>query len=142
MNAVIVDDHLLRDILAEQVSTELSDLLAQADTYTTNLWYLRLCRGVASSAGGQLTGGLGPVRRRGLGRALTSLPSYIRVVPFAQLAWRMAERHAEHALSTLSCEALVAAEHLDASIAVWERDDGPHLRAACSTAGIGYRTLG
>ena len=51
------------------------------------------------------------------------------------------ERHTDFALSTLSCEALVVAERLDASICVWLGDDGPNLRAASQALGIAYRTI-
>jgi len=40
VNAVVVDDHLLRDILTNQASPELTAELADAELYTTNLWYL------------------------------------------------------------------------------------------------------
>lgn len=141
MNAVVVDDHLLRDILTNQSSPELVAALGDAQIYTTNLWYLRLCRSVVGSAGGQLTGALDTRQRRALGRELLSMPSHIAIVPVADLAWQMAERHTDFALSTLSCEALVVAERLDASICVWLGDDGPNLRAASQALGIAYRTI-
>jgi len=141
VNAVVVDDHLLRDILTNQPSPELSAELGDAELYTTNLWYLRLCRSVAASTGGQLTGALDEEQRRALGRELIALPPAIGIVPFAEVTWQMAERHTDFALSTLSCEALVAAEHLNASIFVWLGDDGPNLRAACHAVGITYRTI-
>ena len=105
------------------------------------LWYLRLCRSVVASAGGQLTGALDTHQRRALGRELLSMPSHVAIVPVADLAWQMAERHTDFALSTLSCEALVVAERLDASICVWLGDDGPNLRAASQALGIAYRTI-
>ena len=69
------------------------------------------------------------------------MPSHVAIVPVADLAWQMAERHTDFALSTLSCEALVVAERLDASICVWLGDDGPNLRAASQALGIAYRTM-
>ena len=86
MNAVVVDDHLLRDILTNQSSPELVAALGDAQIYTTNLWYLRLCRSVVASAGGQLTGALDTRQRRALGRELLSMPSHIAIVPVADLA--------------------------------------------------------
>jgi hypothetical protein len=141
VSVVIVDDHLLRDILTNQPTPELTADLRDAEVYTTNLWYLRLCRSVAASAGGRLTRALDANQRRALGRELTIIVPEIGIVAFADLAWQMAERHAEHALSTLSCEALVAADHLSASICVWSGDDGPNLRAACHDRGVSYRTF-
>jgi len=40
VSAVVVDDHLLRDILTDQPSPELTIELGDAELYTTNLWYL------------------------------------------------------------------------------------------------------
>jgi len=48
---------------------------------------------------------------------------------------------ADFALSTLSCQALGAAEHLNASICVLLGDDGPSLRTASQAVGITYRTI-
>lgn len=140
MTAIVVDDHLLRDILTNQSSADLIAEIGEAHIYTTNLWYLRLCRSVVASRGGQLTGALSATQRRALGRNLVELPSTIQIVPLIDLAWQMAQRHTEFALSTLSCEALVAAEHLDATLCVWSGDDGPNLRAASHTLGISYST--
>jgi hypothetical protein len=147
VSVVVVDDHLLRDILTDQATPELVAQISDAEVYTTNLWYLRLCRSVAASAGGRLTGALDASQRRALGRELIVIPSDIGIVPFADVAWQMAERHADsasstRALSTLSCEALVAADQLSAQICVWRGDDGPNLRAACQERDVPYRTIG
>ncbi len=141
MSVIVVDDHLLRDILTNQVASQFAAELATAEVYTTNLWYLRLCRSVATAAGGQLTGVLDGGQRRALGRQLIALPEDIGILPFVDVVWRMAERHTEHALSALSCEALVVAEHLGAEIHVWAGDDGPNLRAACGELGVPYQTV-
>ena len=141
MSVVVVDDHLLRDILTKQQTPDLEAKLTDAEVYTTNLWYLRLCRSVATAAGGRLTGALAPPQRQALGRELIRLPSDIGLLPLADVAWQMAERHAEHRLSTLACEALVVAERLDAEICVWSGDDGPNLRAACQQHDVGYSTI-
>ena len=141
MSAVIVDDHFLRDLLTGQATSSLTRHLGSATVYTTNLWYLRLCRSIAASAGGRLTGVLTQSQRQALGRQLVALPSSISIVPLADLAWEMAERHAVYPLSALSCEALAAAERLDAAIYVWQGDDGPHLRGACLDRKVSYRTI-
>jgi hypothetical protein len=102
---------------------------------------------VAASTGGWLTGALDATQRRALGRELITIPPDIGIVPFADMAWQMAKRHGDsasltHALSTLSCEALVAADHLGAQICVWSGDDGPNLRAACQEHDVPYFTIG
>lgn len=141
MSAVIVDDHLVRDLLTNQAPSALTRHVESATVYTTNLWYLRLCRSVAASTGGRLTHALTLSQRQALGRQLVALPADIGIVPLADLTWEMAERHTAYPLSVLSCEALVAAERLDAMIYVWQGDDGPHLRQACVDRGVTYRTV-
>ena len=41
----------------------------------------------------------------------------------------------------LGAEAVAAAEHLDATLCVWDGDDGPGTRAAARAAGVDYRTV-
>lgn len=131
----VIDDHLLRDVLAGRPPAGL-DAVA-----TTNLFYVRLCRSVVAARGGALTSGWTEAERRSLGRVLVTLPEVVRLVPLADLAFRMAELSAAHGLSTLGAEAIAAAEHLGAELCVWDGDDGPRIRAAASATGIGYRTV-
>jgi hypothetical protein len=44
-------------------------------------------------------------------------------------------------VSTLGAEAVAAAEHLEASLCVWDGDDGPGIREAARAAGVTYRTI-
>ena len=141
MSSAVLDDHLLRDLLADEVSNPLARLLATRQPATTNLYYHRLCRSVVSARGGQLTGSWPIERRRPLGRALVTLPDGIEIVPLRTLAFRMAELADQHRLSTLGAEAVAAALHLEAPLCVWEGDDGPGIRTAARTAGAEYRSL-
>lgn len=140
MSRAVLDDHLLRDLLAGHTGSEFERLLAEHEPATTNLYYLRLCKSVASAAGGALTGSWPPPARRALGRRLVTLPEDIVVVPMRNLAFRMAELAATHRLSNLGVEAIAAAEHLQAPLCVWAGDDGPQIRAAMTTVGE-YRTI-
>jgi hypothetical protein len=137
----VLDDHLLRDLLADEISESLASVLADHEPATTNLYYLRLCKSVLSARGGRLTGPWPTERRRALGQALVALPTSIEVVPMRTLAFPMAELADQHRLSTLGAEAVAAAVHLDAPLCVWDGDDGPTIRAAADTAGVDYRTL-
>ena len=56
MSRVILDDHLLRDLLADDAGPPLRETLAASSPATTNLYLVRLCRSVVRSAGGALTG--------------------------------------------------------------------------------------
>lgn len=131
----VVDDHLLRDVLAGRPPAGLDDVA------TTNLFYVRLCRSVVGARGGALTGGWTDAERRSLGRVLVTLPEAVQLVPMADLAFRMAELSATHGLSTLGAEAIAAAEQLGAELCVWDGDDGSRIRAAAEATGVTYRTL-
>jgi hypothetical protein len=142
MTRAVLDDHLLRDVLAGDVSDGLGRLLADHEPATTNLYLYRLSKSVVSARGGRLTGSWPPELRRELGRSLSILPEVIEVVPMRVLAYRMAEIADAHRVSTLGAEAVAAAEHLGGPLCVWEGDDGPSIRAAMDDVGVGYLTVG
>jgi hypothetical protein len=137
----ILDDHLLRDLLADAIPDELAVLLAQHEPATTNHYLYRLCRSVVSAPGGTLTGRWSVEQRRALGSQLVALPAEVEVVPMRTLAYRMAELAGAHRVSTLGAEAVAAAESLDAPLCVWSGDDGPAIRAAMTALGQDYRTV-
>lgn len=141
MTSALLDDHLLRDLLADDRSRSLSTLLRRHEPATTNLYLHRLCKSVLSARGGALTGAWAPEQRRELARRLLSLPDEIRVVPMRAIAFRMAEIAGAHRVSTLGAEAVAAAEALGGPLCVWEGDDGPGVRGAASALGVTYRTL-
>jgi hypothetical protein len=137
----LLDDHLLRDFLAQNLSTELAHALERHEPATTNLYLYRLSRSVVSARGGALTGSWTSGQRRQLGRSLLSVSESIEVVPMRLLAYRMAEISDEHRVSTLGAEAAAAAEHLGAAVFVWEGDDGPRIRDAVTAVGASYQTI-
>lgn len=141
MNRAVLDDHLLRDLLADTASTELTRILADHEPATTNLYLVRLCRSVAAAVGGALTGSWPVDARLELGRRLVTLPDDIAVVPMRTIAFRTAELAHAYGLSALSAEAAAASEHLDAPLYVWTGDVGPRLRAAVAAIGGEYRTI-
>lgn len=141
MSLAILDDHLLRDLLAADLSPELADVLDRHEPATTNLYLYRLSRSVISARGGALTGGWTADQRRALGASLLAVPDSIQIVPLRTIAFRMAEIAESHRVSTLGAECVAAAEHLDAPVYVWSGDDGPGIRAAMADLGLGYRTI-
>ena len=141
MTCAVLDDHLLRDLLAGEVSGGLAQVLTNHEPATTNLYLLRLCRSVASAAGGTLTGSWPIKMRQALGRQLVSLPDDIEVVPLRTLAFRMAELADAYRLSTLGAEAVAVSEHLSAPLCVWAGDDGPNIRSALTELNGDYRTI-
>jgi hypothetical protein len=141
MSQVVIDDHLLRDVLAGEQGRRLARLVDTNELATTNLYYVRLCKSVVAARGGKLTGGWAADRRRELGRRLLDLPVSILILPIRLIGYRMAELAEGHRVSTLGAEAVAAAEHLGASLCVWEGDDGPGIREAASATGIRYQTI-
>lgn len=142
MTTALLDDHLLRDLLANDLSDALVRLLHAHEPATTNLYLYRLSKSVVYARGGSLTGSWPPEQRRELGRRLMVLPEAIEVVPLRLLAYRMAEISYAHRVSTLGAEAVAAADHLDAPLCVWEGDDGPAIRSAMAALGARYLTVG
>jgi hypothetical protein len=141
VSRAILDDHLLRDFLADAVPAELAGVLDQHEPATTNLYLYRLSKSVVSARGGALTGGWTAEQRRALGARLLALPDTVQIVPLRTLAYRMAEIAADHRVSTLGAECVAASEHLDAPVCVWSGDDGPGIRAAMTDLGRDYRTI-
>ena len=141
MTHVVLDDHLLRDLLADDVSPGLDRLLAAHSAATTNLYLVRLSRSLVSATGGALTGSWPEAARRSLARRLAMLGGDVEIVPMRSLAFRMAELAETYRLSTLGAEAVAAAEHLEAPLCVWSGDDGPRIRAAMADIGADYRRL-
>ena len=141
MSHVVLDDHLLRDVLAAELGVQLSRLVGTHDLATTNLYYVRLCKSVVAARGRQLTGAWSRERRRELGRRLLQLPESILILPMRQIGFRVAELTDNQRVSTLGAEAVAAAEHLGAPLCVWDGDDGPGIRAAARATGVTYRTV-
>jgi len=137
----ILDDHLLRDLLADDISDELAEILAEHEPATTNFYYLRLCKSVVTARGGSLVGSWPIERRVALGRTLVALPESLTIVPLRVLAYRMAELPDTHRVSNLGAEAVAAAQHLNAPLCVWTGDDGPNIRDAVTSLGGSYRTV-
>lgn len=141
MSRIILDDHLLRDFLADDIPDELTDLLTAHEPATTNLYLYRLSKSVLAARGGALTGSWSVASRRALGATLLSLPESIEVVPIRTISYRMAEIAADYRVSTLGAEGVAAAEYLAAPLCVWEGDDGPGIRAAMTILSLDHRTI-
>ena len=141
MTKAVLDDHLLRDLLADDVSRSLARLLRTHEPATTNLYLYRLSKSVVSAAGGALTGSWSAEQRRALGGRLLDLSDDVEIVPLRDLTYRMAELADAHRVSTLGAEAVAASERLSAPLCVWAGDDGPGIRAAAAAVRAPYRTL-
>lgn len=141
MTRAILDDHLLRDLLADDLCNELRSLLRTHEPATTNFYYLRLCKSVVSARGAALTGAWPEDRRRALARTLVELPDAIHVTPLRSLSFRMAELTESFRISNLGAEAVAASEALSAPLCVWSGDDGPGIRATQEAVAGTYITV-
>lgn len=149
MASVVVDDHLLRDILTGERTSDLGGLAADG-VATTGLWLFRLCSSLADPAmAGKLSEPVAgmPADVQDRFRAqITALPDEIEVLPMRELSWSMAmlqHRHRSQGrrMSAAMVEALAAAHRLGAGIAVSTTDVGPNLRDSAIADGIAFHTL-
>lgn len=148
MATVVIDDHLLRDVLTGARRHDLGGIAT--GLATTGLWLFRLSSSFA--APGTIRKLSAPVKglparmQEQFQAQLTSLPPEIEILHLRDLAWSMAKlqhRHRQrgHQLSAAMVEALAAAHSLGAAIAVSEHDVGPNLRAAALDDDITFHVL-
>ena len=149
MASVVVDDHLLRDILTGARTLDLGGL-APDGVATTGLWLFRLCSSLADpEVAGKLSAPVAvlPADVQDRFRAqITALPDEIEVVSMRDLSWTMAQLQHRHrgegrGMSALMVEALAAAHQLGAGIAVSTHDVGPNLRDSATADGISFHIL-
>jgi hypothetical protein len=145
---VVIDDHLLRDVLVGDRSPDLGGLATSLAT--TGLWLFRLYSAWANpEVLGKLTAPVAalPADQQELFRArLVAVPDEFEVVPLRQLAWPMALLQHRHRiegrpLSAAMAEALSAAQALGAAIAVSRHDVGPNLKAAAEHDHVSFHIL-
>ena len=148
MATVVIDDHILRDVLTGNRSHDLEGIATSLAT--TGLWLFRLSSAWASpNVVGKLTAPVTALsaNQKGVFQArLTALPDAIEVLPLRQLAWPMAllqHRHRSEGrpLSAAMAEALAAAQTLGGAIAVSSQDVGPNLKAAAEHDRVPFITL-
>jgi hypothetical protein len=148
MTTVVVDDHVLRDLLTGQRPNDLGGIATSLAT--TGLWMFRLSSSwAAPGTAGKLSAPIAAlsVEQQALFRArLVALPTEIEVLHLRELAWPMAEmqhrhRHEGRPLSAAMLEALAAAHVIGGEIAVSRHDVGPNLKAAAEADRIALHVL-
>lgn len=148
MSLVVIDDHVLRDVLTGHRAADLEGLATRLAT--TGLWLFRLSSSwAATTVTGKLSAPVAALTSEQQVRfaaQLVALPDEIEVVHLGRLAWPMAllqARHRAHGrqLSAATAEALAAAHELGASIGVSFLDVGPNLRAAAEHDGVAFHVL-
>ena len=149
MASVVVDDHILRDLLAGARPPDL-DGIAPEGVATTGLWLFRLCSSLINPiVSGKLSAPVAALPKDLQARfraQVTALPHDIEVLSLRELSWPMAElqhrhREAGRAMSAAMVEALAAAHRLEAGIAVSRHDVGVNLRAAAGADGVSFYAL-
>ncbi len=149
MASVVVDDHLLRDVLTGERAPDLEGI-ASDGIATTGLWLFRLCASFADpEVAGKLSGpvaGLPPDVQDRFRAQVIGLPDEIEVLPMRELSWTMAVLQHRHrsegrGMSAAMVEALAAAHQLNAGIAVSTSDVGHNLRDSAIADGIAFHTL-
>lgn len=148
MATVVIDDHLLRDVLTGDRSPDLGGIASSLAT--TGLWLFRLSSAWATTeAMGRLTAPVAALpteQQEAFVARLVALPDEIEVLSLRQLAWPMALLQRRHRgegrpLSAAMAEALAAAHTLDAAIAVSGRDVGPNLKASAQHDQVAFQIL-
>lgn len=133
---LLVDDQLLSAVLRGEGLP--GRLVADRPLFTTGYWYVRLCQaalGVADRAG-VLSGpfaALSPNRREEALVAVLELPEEIGLVGLRDLGPVIARLRTRHQLNILSIEAVAAAVHLGATVALSARS--PRLEHALTAEG-------
>ncbi len=148
MTTVVIDDHLLRDVLTGARPHDLGGLATALAT--TGLWLFRLSSSwAAPDVVGRLSAPVAALTAEQQDRfraQLVALPDEIDVLHLRRLAWPMAQVQHRHRregrrLSAAMAEALGAAHALGAAIAVSRHDVGPNLRAAAEHDGVAFYIL-
>ena len=141
---VVIDDHLLLDILLNQEPPDLRR--PGGRVFTTGLWYHRLCRALGNHAvTGSLSRSLGkvdPVVGTMAVRAAAALPETIGLLSLRELAWPMARLLDDGVrLNLMSLEALAAVEQQGAELCLAAVDENPQLLAAAAFRGRPVRLI-
>ena len=140
---LVIDDHLLLDILAGNATPPFADEASRSAMYTTSSWYYRVASAAEQGSGeGSLSGRISTLSdpdRQEVRARLLSLPDPIGMIGPRTLVPVMAALRTPRRLNFLSSEALAVAILTESSIAV--RTDSPPLREACAALRVTYRVI-
>ena len=138
---IVVDDHILFDVLAGRATDTLQTELDRGGLFTTGCWYYRLARAVGAGAGtGQLSGLLGTLNEEEATRfrtAIDTLPAEVGLLSLRFVVPVMQALRVRRPLNMLNAEALAAAVLLDASLLV--SVDSALLRSGAADLAVDFR---
>jgi hypothetical protein len=141
--AVVIDDHLLLDLIAGIASPAAHEAVSNDAVYTTGCWYYRLARAVLDGSGdGALSSRLGLLGREARDEALElirRLPDEVGLLSLRTVAPVMATLRVRRPLNMLNAKALavalVAGAELRVAVASNLLRDGAH------DLQVGYKVL-
>ena len=141
--AVVIDDRLLLDCLADRIPQPVANELERGEVFTTGAWYYRLGRAAFGGSGaGTLSGRLAYLEattRQQVGAALQELPDNIGLLHPRVVVPVMFTLRVRRQLNVLTAEALAVAVLLQARIAV--TTEAPLLHAGATDLGLDYQVL-
>ena len=137
---VIVDDHLLREVLLEHEPSWLRRIRRGGQILTTGCWYYRLCSAwhddrVTGSLSGPITA-LPVELQSGVIEKVMRLPDSIGLISMHDLAWTASRLGRVHGLNLLASEALAAAVQSNSVLATAAINLPPRLREAAAVEGV------
>lgn len=131
---VLIDDHLLREVLLEEEPLWLARTRGTGQLLTTGLWYYRLCSALGTPRmAGSLSGPIAslPVDLRWrVVQRVAALPGAIRLLSLRDVAWSAAGYAARYGLNLLAAEAVAAAVLTESAIATAIGNLPPRLAVA------------
>ena len=141
--AVVIDDHLLLNLIADIASPLVRQAVAGEAVYTTCCWYYRLARAVlAGGVTGSLSSRLEHLGEQARDATLASirrLPDEVGLLGFRTVAPVMATLSVRRPLNMLNAEALAVALVAGAELRVAVGSD--LLRDGSHDLGVGYLVL-
>jgi hypothetical protein len=137
---VVIDDHLLREVLLEHEPSWLRRMRRGGQILTTGCWYYRLCSAWHDDS---ITGSLsGPIAalpielQSGVIEKVIRLPDSIGLIAMHDLAWTASRLGRVHGLNLLASEALAAAVQSNGLLATAAINLPPRLREAAAAEGV------
>ncbi len=138
--AIVIDDHLLVDVLADTTTEWLRAQVKQSVIYTTGSWYYRLANAAHRGSGqGTLSRRLAQLPAEFHRERIDELPDWIGLVGPRLLVPVMAAIETRRRPNVLTAEALAVAVLTNSEIVV--STDSPLLRDGDSDLGIEYRVI-
>ena len=137
--ALVIDDHLLLDLLTETQPAWLASELEHAAVYTTGSWYYRVALAMHRGTGGTLSSrlaGLEPHRAKTLLDKIGRLPDWIGLIGPRTLIPVMASLVVRRQPNWLAAEALAAALVTESTICVTV--DSPLVRAGAEDLSVPF----